>query len=782
MDVGEGSFIEKLEEQLARESLFVHQIAADAMVLYYVFANWIKPETKMQAVERVAGWGPTPQAIPRQFLDNAFREGIGTINTYYLSTQSRNVCYFTSVAIEVKKEGADPGDLPAIRDIADRVAEELHTAEDPRNILLHLLFPNDFEPIAAAAYKRSIVAAFAEMADSARDPDEALKMIRTGLSPAHGPDFSFMDGPLSERWRPATLQGAFESLLEIYPEARASAPFSGEHQASRLFQRIRQLLSASDVIKKYPHVKVKASAGQGNWAKVPWIALMDERETTTTQKGVYCVYLCREDGSGMYLTLNQGVTDPQQTYGAVEGKRRLRERGEQVRGQVAGLSHLGFSLDNAIDLHTTGRGEDYELSTIAYRLYERGSIPVSEVLLQDLDTALSAYTSALDVKPPPPALALGEVTAEFDSALRQARIDFGPDHHRVVHSFLASLLTKPLVILTGLSGSGKTQLAARFGDWLGYEHRLVIAVRPDWTGPESLFGYVDVLRAPDAAGRRAWSVPEAMKFMLAAARDPSALYLLVLDEMNLAHVERYFADFLSGVESREPILPNLVLEEGDWRESQVDPTPLPIPRNLLVVGTVNVDETTYMFSPKVLDRANTMEFRVDTDSLTNLTRPQPIPAASAGVVANLLSIMGDDDWHIEHVPVGADDFADGLRVIHRALTFYGAEFGYRTFYEAVRFAAIFVAAGGGDWEAALDAQILQKVLPRLHGSRRKLEPLLSTLGRLCFSGTSSPSAQSGQVFDPVAPPEGAPRLPRSFRKVQRMTASVRANQFASFTE
>ena len=123
----------------------------------------------------------------------------------------------------------------------------------------------------------------------------------------------------------------------------------------------------------------------------------------------------------------------------------------------------------------------------------------------------------------------------------------------VVASFVAALAAKPFVILTGQSGSGKTQLAMRFGEWVGCDGRerprsLVVPVRPDWTGPEYLFGYPDALRS--APGREVWAVPDALEFMLRAAAEPREPYLLVLDEMNLAHVERYFADFLSGVESR----------------------------------------------------------------------------------------------------------------------------------------------------------------------------------------------------------------------------------------
>ncbi len=137
------------------------------------------------------------------------------------------------------------------------------------------------------------------------------------------------------------------------------------------------------------------------------------------------------------------------------------------------------------------------------------------------------------------------------------------------HAFVAALAAKRFALLSGLSGSGKTQLARALGQWLGEgEHGpryLVVPVRPDWTSPEPLLGYEDALLPPEG-NRRAWSAPATLQFMLRAATDLEHLYLLVLDEMNLAHVERYFADVLSGIESGERVLPDLVKEaDGYWR-------------------------------------------------------------------------------------------------------------------------------------------------------------------------------------------------------------------------
>jgi len=623
------------------------------------------------------------------------------------------------------------------------------------------------------------------------------RWVTANLALASQPDRQLDQGALSNQTTPLlvrlkdrpiapqspsgrSIAEALEEVLSQYVEARQSAAFGGEHPIFAVLQRLTQSLAASEPIRSNPHLKVKPSAGQGNWAKVPWVAIMDDRETTSTQKGTYCVYLFREDCSGVYLTLNQGVTEPQRLHGAAEGKRLLRERAGELRQGAISLANSGFRLDADIDLRSTaGLGADYEASTVAYKLYEKGAVPDDEVLLKDLTQVLGAYEAALS--PPTPPANLDSVLAAFSESLSTSGLRFGTRHDETVRSFLASVITKPLVILTGLSGSGKTQIAIKFGEWLGQEYLLVTPVRPDWTGPEALFGYVDVLRPPGPGGSRPWSVPNTLAFMLKAARDPLNPYLLVLDEMNLAHVERYFADYLSGMESGKPILPNLVQDRGEWHESSQDPNPLPIPRNLFIVGTVNVDETTYMFSPKVLDRANTLEFRVATDDLAQMpAKPVVATAASRALTQAVLAAGTDDSWQESHPTPHLSEFVVQLKILHRVLSHVGAEFGYRTYYEARRFASVYYALGGADWHNALDLQVMQKVLPKLHGSRRRLEPTLSVLGRFCFDLVAADDLAS--QFDPVAPTTANPRLPISFDKIRRMTLSLRANQFASFTE
>jgi hypothetical protein len=127
---------------------------------------------------------------------------------------------------------------------------------------------------------------------------------------------------------------------------------------------------------------------------VPWAACLDQRDTTTTQRSVYVVYLFREDMSGVYLTLNQGVTAYTGQFRRTEARAHLRARAEQLRTQryVAQLNKRGFLLDNGLDLHTEAAlGRDYEFGTIAYKCYTQGSIPLDDTLQEDLERLLQAY-------------------------------------------------------------------------------------------------------------------------------------------------------------------------------------------------------------------------------------------------------------------------------------------------------------------------------------------------------------------------------------------------------
>ncbi|WJH36859.1 DUF3578 domain-containing protein [Paenibacillus sp. CC-CFT747] len=135
-------------------------------------------------------------------------------------------------------------------------------------------------------------------------------------------------------------------------------------------------------------IRVQGSVGQGNWATIPWIALMDKRITETTQHGEYLVYLFAEDMGAVYLTLNQGVTEPLKEKGRREGYAYLQQKVNDLREQ---LPLEGFRKDEKIDLTASGIGRDYQISTVAYIRYDRDAIPEEEHLIADLEEMMENY-------------------------------------------------------------------------------------------------------------------------------------------------------------------------------------------------------------------------------------------------------------------------------------------------------------------------------------------------------------------------------------------------------
>jgi 5-methylcytosine-specific restriction protein B len=377
-------------------------------------------------------------------------------------------------------------------------------------------------------------------------------------------------------------------------------------------------------------------------------------------------------------------------------------------------------------------------------------------------TPISATASSL------PVLAAVD---DFVAAVKASGLIFGGINEDLPRAFLAALMAKPFVLLTGLSGSGKTQLARAFGQWLGSDsdgpRHLVVPVRADWTTPEPLLGYEDALLPLDGSGSRAWAVPTTLEFILRADRSPQRLFVLILDEMNLAHVERYFADVLSGMESGEAVLPNLTRGSGSyWYPASGGPTLIPLPQNLFVIGTVNVDETTYQFSPKVLDRSFSFEFRVATDELNgSLRRLVPVADSEPRHVSAVGAISADPDWHIANPSTAQPEIETLLSGLHSQLAPIGLEFGHRSYREALRMAAILSASGVTSYEDIADWVVMTKMLPRVHGSRRQLEPFLRSLQSTALG----------------AEPE-KPELPRVARKTARMLSSLLTNQYAGFAE
>lgn len=198
------------------------------------------------------------------------------------------------------------------------------------------------------------------------------------------------------RLREVSLAETFKTILERYRTLRTSTPFGGNAEAKELFTTARRVIEEWLPSDSVSQLEVVASYGKGNWATIPWISVLDRRETRTTQDGTYVVYLFREDGRGVVVKLGQGVTKVEQELGA-EAVEVLAQRAAALRPLCEGLQERGFSLSGEAPLGTVHRSAKlYEASTIASKTYDKDAIPPDDALREDLLHLLERYKQHVD--------------------------------------------------------------------------------------------------------------------------------------------------------------------------------------------------------------------------------------------------------------------------------------------------------------------------------------------------------------------------------------------------
>lgn len=296
------------------------------------------------------------------------------------------------------------------------------------------------------------------------------------------------------------------------------------------------------------------------------------------------------------------------------------------------------------------------------------------------------------------------------------------------------------------------------------ENYVVEAVRPDWTDHRGLLGYFNPLIGRYVSTPFLDLVLRAKEEEEKAGdenRDPHPFFA-ILDEMNLARVEHYFSDFLSALESGEPLRlhDETSVESGETEDAVPIPRSLKVPRNLFFTGTVNVDESTYMFSPKVLDRAFTLELNeVDLDGLSNLGSHEDGGLHLDRFPGRLVFEGSPNSKHWDNL---SEEPKRIVKELNGLLAQENRHFGYRVATEISRFVALAAEQGNGEEAqlAALDLALLQKVLPKLHGTQQELEDLLK--GLVVFGSKAA--------------------LPRFTAKVGRMLRRLERQGFTSFIE
>lgn len=344
----------------------------------------------------------------------------------------------------------------------------------------------------------------------------------------------------------------------------------------------------------------------------------------------------------------------------------------------------------------------------------------------------------------------------------------------LIENFYLSLKSKPFVILAGTSGTGKTRLVKLFAEAIGAQMKLV-PVRPDWSDSSDLFGHTDLSNDfhPGAI----------IDFIKQAEWNKDTPHFICLDEMNLARVEYYLSDILSIIETRDRkangrIETDPLLDETYFKrtEDQKKYGRVYLPENLYIIGTVNMDETTFPFSKKVLDRANTIEF-----SFVNLMSR---PAAGGTEAAQKLdnSFLKTDYLYLSECD--DEDLIDGvcfnLEELNQILLKANLHVGYRVRDEISFYMMNNKNADLLTEEVAFDHEIMQKILPRIQGSSAAIKDVLSELFIKCagdYSGFAGAAAYEQMVsfLD-----SKSCKYPNSAKKIAFMMRRYEEDGFTSY--
>lgn len=519
-------------------------------------------------------------------------------------------------------------------------------------------------------------------------------------------------------------------------------------------------------------IKVKLGLGQfGAPAYVPWMGFLGPNQAP--QEGIYPVILC-------YLKQHTIII----TYGVSATRKPLISWNNIYDKHGNPASTIGaFFEAKKIEVENPDYNNCFIYSVYSDTLLDE---EISDIY-DDVNVLLGIYRKTLSI------LQFNKTSNKLPiiPMLKLLSLKFLP--------YLAALRTKPFMLLAGISGTGKSRIVREMAKacWKEgdpeYENNhprnfCMVQVKPNWHDSSELIGYVSRLNGEK------FVVGPFLRFLAAAIKDPNTPYFLCLDEMNLAPVEQYFAEYLSVIESRKlnpdgsiTTDPIIEYENTDAYGSLIDQlfdTPeerkayktdeggkrLTIPQNLFVVGTVNMDETTFSFSRKVLDRAMTIEMN-EVDLHGGLERGT---SNEIGYIGN--SIIGD-------AAEGCDIYEDNRDLCDQVLAYLeqvnaileGTPFkiAYRTRNEFLMYAVNRKKLDEKSqlWQS-LDEMTSMKILSRIEGDEERTKRVLDSLKVLADE----------QIVASIPPVEDGKSTTKSISatKIKEMLEKLQATGFTSY--
>ena len=815
----EDEFSAKLKGQMASASSSAKKLMAEMVWALLLFPSNIKVSTKRQQVGDMWPMSGDVLAEGELLLSDDVLAGIGSGGSGFNSHRWREMVFLISLVGDLKKRPA--GERQKLMSVYEAFVDWIaQVPQDGHRQFRHMLrffcFPDRVERMSSNRERWAVLEGYGVSSEknakklSDSQLDEALFTLRTKLEAEHpGEMLDFYEAPLRERWKPTeeeeTENGANrrfwveKTIVKNRPDRQ-----TGENALGKALWSPQRAEDGKDIYRQMREVR----SGDVVFHFVDNVSLASfsiaESEANESFVGVAGTAWAGRPAYRIPLSHHQELAPP------IDRKEFLQE--DRYRSAIADLlaGSKGLFFNKEYNLNQGSYLTEAPLKLIQIWndiQMRKTQLPICK------DWNIQPLEAVDRPGPSQPAVLFdSSALVELLNAIEATRFRIQKEF---LKRFTGSLLTKQFLILTGNSGTGKTRsaedLAAMFRDAddpKQAKNVALVAVGADWTDNRNVVGYVNHLREIEVGGhkRPVYQTTPVLDLLLEASRPgrEALPHFLILDEMNLSHVERYFADFLSAMEARDGAI--RLHSEGEFRLPRFEgdtlgvPQLLPYPANLFVIGTVNVDETTYMFSPKVLDRAHVIEFQVDPEDVGRFLddpKPlQPVPRAATGQAEAFLELSlrargVKEPPQPELKKEVKTEVNRHLLEVLEILQSGRFEFAFRTAKEVVAYlkvscelAADKAAWEAGKWKSDLDDEILQKILPKLSGSKRRIEGLLVRLARYCETGVVHKIEDSTPADYQSSPVKRADavkcKFSRSHGKLCDMIDAVRRDQFVSF--